>query len=76
MESIVLGRRQQPADIRRERKMSERQFVNYYRCPKDSEEWANVWSSGCNDQCPKCGTQDIEPYKSSEVVHSKPKKPA
>ena len=51
--------------------MAERQFVNYYRCPEDAEEWANVWSCCCNDRCPKCGIKDIEPYKSAEVVHTK-----
>lgn len=51
--------------------MTERQFVNYYRCPEEGEEWAGVWSCCCNDACPKCGTKDIEPYKSREVAHTK-----
>jgi hypothetical protein len=55
--------------------MSEQQFVNYYRCPRDGEEWADVWSCCCNDRCPKCGTKDIEPYKSMEVVHTKSASP-
>jgi len=50
--------------------MSERQFINYYRCPNDGEEWANVWNCCCNDRCPKCGLKDIEPYKSEDVVHT------
>ena len=53
--------------------MSERQFVNYYRCPMDGEEWAEVWSCCCNDRCPKCGTKDIEPYRSLAVVHGRHK---
>lgn len=53
--------------------LAEQQFVNYYRCPNDGEEWADVWSCCCNDKCPKCGTKDIEPYKSMEVVHTRPK---
>ena len=48
----------------------ERQFINYYRCSEEGEEWASVWSCCCNDMCPKCGTKDIEPYKSEEVVHT------
>ena len=52
--------------------MPERQFVNYYRCPEDGEEWADVWSCCCNDGCPKCGLKDIEPYKSEEIVHTRP----
>jgi hypothetical protein len=57
-----------------EEEMAETQFVNYYRCPNDGEEWADVWSCGCNDRCPKCGIKDIEPYKSERVVHTKRKK--
>ncbi len=53
--------------------MPERQFVNYYRCSEDGEEWADVWSCCCNDRCPKCGIKDIEPYRSEEVVHTQPK---
>ena len=56
--------------------MAERQFVNYYRCPEDGEEWADVWSCCCNDRCPKCGIKDIEPYKSAEVVHTRDRKSA
>ena len=48
--------------------MSEQQFINYYRCPYDGEEWADIWSCCCNDRCPKCGIKDIEPYRSEEVV--------
>jgi hypothetical protein len=47
------------------------QYVNYYRCPFDGTEWVDIWSCCCNDMCPKCGTKDIEPYKSEEVVHTK-----
>jgi hypothetical protein len=50
--------------------MSEAQFINYYRCAFDGEEWADVWSCCCNDMCPKCKTKDIEPYKSRDVVHT------
>jgi hypothetical protein len=53
-----------------EREISETQFFNYYRCPYDGTEWADVWSCCCNDMCPKCGTKDIEPYKSEDVVHT------
>jgi len=56
--------------------MPELQYINYYRCPNDGTEWADVWSCCCNDMCPKCGTKDIEPYKSEDVVHTKSRKPA
>jgi hypothetical protein len=58
------------SDDSEEKEMSEQQYVNYYRCPYDGTEWADVWSCCCNDMCPKCGTKDIEPYKSEEVVHT------
>lgn len=57
--------------VNQEEKMPDRQFVNYYRCPRDGEEWADVWSCCCNNRCAKCGLKDIEPYKSEEVVHTK-----
>lgn len=53
--------------------MPEQQYVNYYRCPYDGTEWADVWSCCCNDQCPKCDVKDIEPYKSEEVTHTSPR---
>jgi hypothetical protein len=71
MEPVLQGRA--PAEFSdKEAKMAERQFVNYYRCPEDGEEWADVWSCCCNDGCPKCGLKDIEPYKSEEIVHTRP----
>jgi hypothetical protein len=53
-----------------EEEKEKQQYVNYYRCPYDGTEWADVWSCCCNDMCPKCGTKDIEPYKSEGVVHT------
>jgi hypothetical protein len=50
------------------------QYVNYYRCPYDGTEWADIWSCCCNDMCPKCETKDIEPYKSEDVIHTAPRK--
>ena len=44
----------------------ERQFLNKYRhC---GTEWEDVWSCGCNDECPVCGTKDIEPYESTDIT--------
>ena len=41
-----------------------KQYTNFYRhC---GTEWQDVWSCGCDDQCPVCG-HDIEPYKSMEI---------
>jgi hypothetical protein len=56
--------------------MPEQQYINYYRCPFDGTEWADVWSCCCNDMCPKCETKDIESYKSEDVAHTKKRRPA
>jgi hypothetical protein len=38
----------------------EEKYRMYYRhC---GVEWQMVWSCACNDQCPKCGTKDIQPF--------------
>ena len=58
-------------DGSQEEDQDDQQYINYYRCPFDGTEWADVWSCCCNDMCPKCGTKDIEPYKSEDVVHTK-----
>ena len=40
-------------------------FLNYYvHC---ATEWTDEWDCMCNDQCPKCHTNDIEPYQSQEI---------
>jgi len=40
------------------------EYRNYYKhC---GEEWDDVWSCQCNDECPKCG-KEIEPYKSEDI---------
>jgi hypothetical protein len=49
--------------------MTERQYVNYYRCPDDGTEWADVWTCCCDDRCPTCDAE-IVPYKSEEVMHT------
>jgi len=49
--------------------MSEKQFINYYRCPNDGKKWVDVWSCCCNDRCPTCRAE-IEPYKSVEAIHT------
>ena len=69
----VLQERAAEKFLNEEGKVPEKQFVNYYRCPEDGQEWADVWRYCCNDRCPKCGLKDIEPYKSAEVVHTNPK---
>jgi hypothetical protein len=50
---------------------SEQLFINYYRhddCSVEpGVEWEDEWSCACNDECPACGTKDIEPYDYEEV---------
>lgn len=41
-------------------------YVNYYQCPKDEIEWADLWTCQCNDKCPVCNSE-IEPLRSDEV---------
>ena len=72
MDSLLHRRRESIFLV--EEEMSEKQFINYYRCPDDGREWADVWSCCCNDMCPKCGMKDIEPYKSEAVVHTRERK--
>jgi rRNA maturation endonuclease Nob1 len=43
------------------------QYLNKYRCPECKEEWEDVWDAMSNDECPKCGIHEIEPYESEEV---------
>jgi len=34
---------------------AEQRFLNEYECPC-GETWEDVWSCGCDDDCPSCGT--------------------
>lgn len=46
--------------------MPRNSYVNHYRCPTDGTNWLDVWSSACNDRCPKCHAE-IQPYKSNAI---------
>jgi len=74
METVLQGRDGSRVFCK-EQRMTEKQFVNYYRCPYDGTEWIDAWSCCCNDMCPKCGTKDIQPYKSEEAVHTEEQLP-
>lgn len=43
------------------------QFENRYVCPNCKTEWHDVWSSMCDDDCPKCGTRHISPIESVDL---------
>lgn len=32
----------------------------FYVCPKCENEWEEEWTSACDSECPKCGTENIE----------------
>jgi hypothetical protein len=42
-------------------------YENHYACPDCCEEWNDVWDSGCNDDCPNCGSRDISPIESVQI---------
>ena len=40
---------------------------SYYICPDCEHEWDDVWDSACNDSCPECHANDIEPSDYEEL---------
>lgn len=42
-------------------------FRNYYKCAHCGQEWVDVWSAQCDDDCPHCGARHMSPYKSEDV---------
>jgi DNA-directed RNA polymerase subunit RPC12/RpoP len=44
-------------------------FRNFYRCERCSNEWEDVWSATCDDDCPRCGARHMSPYKSEDEDH-------
>jgi DNA-directed RNA polymerase subunit RPC12/RpoP len=43
------------------------EYANYYHCPNCDNEWEDVWTAMCDDECGYCGHKNISPYKSEEV---------
>lgn len=41
-------------------------FLNHYRCSECGQEWNDIWSATCDDDCPKCGARHISPYASDD----------
>src|SRR4051812_47557002 len=39
----------------------ERQYLNKYVCPDCGHKWHEVWTCGCDSECPKCDTRNISP---------------
>src|SRR5437868_1080657 len=48
------------------------QFRNYYRCDRCGNEWTDLWSAQCDDDCPHCGARHMSPYKSKDVTEDPP----
>lgn len=42
-------------------------FVNYYTCPRCSNEWSDTYESQVDDECPKCGMRHISPHRSEDA---------
>jgi hypothetical protein len=40
--------------------------LNFYKHDECGTRWADLWSCGCNDECPKCG-REIESYESLPI---------
>lgn len=40
--------------------------TNTYTCPTCNYSWQDVWSCGCDDECPNCGESDISPTESED----------
>jgi hypothetical protein len=41
-------------------------ILNFYKHKECGTLWVDLWSCGCNDECPKC-RREIEPYASLAV---------
>ena len=35
-------------------------FHNYYKCYRCNEEWEDVWSATCDDDCPHCARRTLQ----------------
>ena len=42
-------------------------FINHYECDGCGATWTDIWSCGCDDECPGCHA-DISPDHSDEIA--------
>jgi hypothetical protein len=42
-------------------------FRNHYQCDRCGGEWADWWSSMCDDDCPSCGARHMSPDRSDDL---------
>ena len=45
-----------------------RRFCNFYRCERCGNEWEDVWSATCDNDCRACGARHMSPYRSEDLV--------
>ena len=38
---------------------TEQEYLITYVCPECSRQWHEVWSCGCDSECPNCGKRKI-----------------
>ena len=43
-------------------------FLNFYRCTRCRRQWADQWSSLCEDDCPHCGARHMAPHDAEELT--------
>ena len=43
-------------------------FRNVYKCERCGYGWEDVWSCGCDDDCPQCGARHMSPVESDEIA--------
>jgi hypothetical protein len=43
-------------------------FLNFYRCERCDRRWTDEWSCTCDDKCPRCGAQDMTPFRSEDLT--------
>jgi DNA-directed RNA polymerase subunit RPC12/RpoP len=43
-------------------------FLNYYICDRCDSPWTDSWSCTCEDDCPRCGSRHLTPFKSADLT--------
>lgn len=43
-------------------------YINFYKCARCKNFWADEWSCMCDDECPHCGARHMSPYASNDLT--------
>jgi hypothetical protein len=43
-------------------------FLNHYICDRCDSPWADAWWCMCDDDCPRCGSRHLTPFKSDDLT--------